>query len=107
MERRNFAGLLLSLTTGSMLSPLLAKTAANENLIGEEHLPFDGPDLPKNLPENIKQLIKNVQKQEYKKVNTDWDGTIQIEGLLRFAARGYKEGLDYAAQWFNYHVEKR
>lgn len=44
-------------------------------------------------------------KAEFQTVNTDWDGTIQIEGLLRFAHRGYREGLEYAQKWFAYHVE--
>lgn len=105
MERRNFAGLLLSLTAGTVMSPLLTKADSNDfdNLIPASLLEDKG--LPASLPENIKQLIKNVQKQEYKSVNTDWDGTIQIEGLLRFAKRGYKQGLDYSSNWFNYHVE--
>lgn len=105
MERRNFTGLLLSLTTGTLLSPLLvkSKTIDDESFFIDPN--FEDKALPANLPENIKQLIKNVQKQAYEKVNTDWDGTIQIEGLLRFAKRGYKDGLDYSTKWFNYHVE--
>ena len=105
MERRNFAGLLLSLTAGSVLSPLLAKANSKDEDNFALESPLEDKGLPANLPENIKQFIKNVQKQEYKSVNTDWDGTIQIEGLLRFAKRGYKEGLDYSINWFNYHVE--
>jgi rhamnogalacturonyl hydrolase YesR len=50
-------------------------------------------------------LVKNVLNLKYVDVNTDWDGTIQIEGLLRLAKRGYKEGLAYANNWFNYHLE--
>jgi rhamnogalacturonyl hydrolase YesR len=105
MERRNFTGLLLSLTAGTVLSPLLVKSNAAGAAIFRPDILLEDKGLPANLPENIKQLIRNVQKQEYKSVNTDWDGTIQIEGLLRFAKRGYKEGLDYASKWFNYHVE--
>ena len=104
MERRSFAGLLLTVTTGSLLTPLLAKSQHSNNGLSINE-PFEDKGLPSTLPENIKQLIKNVQKQEYQKVNTDWDGTIQIEGLLRFAKRGYKDGLGYANKWFNYHVE--
>lgn len=104
MERRNFASLLLSLTAGSVLTPALANlTPDADNSLPNK--PVDDKGLPANLPENIKQIIQNVQKAEYKTVNTDWDGTIQIEGLLRFAKRGYKPGLDYASNWFNYHVQ--
>lgn len=104
MERRDFAGLLLSLTAGTVLTPALANLAPDTTNSISSAL-VDDKGLPANLPENIKQLIRNVQTVEYKAVNTDWDGTIQIEGLLRFAKRGYKPGLDYASNWFNYHVE--
>lgn len=104
MERRNFAGLILSLTGATVMAPMLAKSKAiDTNLIPA--LPIEDKGLPANLPENIQQLIKNVMTQEFKSVNTDWDGTIQMEGLLRFAKRGYKQGLDYCSNWFNYHVE--
>ncbi|MEO7767831.1 MAG: glycoside hydrolase family 88 protein [Ferruginibacter sp.] len=103
MERRNFAGLLLSLATGPILSPLLTK--ADTGLLLQTGSTPPDRGLPRQLPENIKQLIKNVQLQHFSAVNTDWDGTIQIEGLLRFAKRGYKGGLDYANNWFNFHVQ--
>ncbi len=99
MKRRDFAALMLSLSTGSILAPGLSSGTGNSLFLMED------TELPKQLPENIKQLIKNVLKQQYQKVNTDWDGTIQIEGLLRFANRGYKEGLNYATKWFSYHLE--
>ncbi len=105
MERRNFAGLLLSLTAGSAILPLLAESKTIDDNLFFKTKDFEDKGLPAELPANIRQLIKNVLQQEYKKVNTDWDGTIQVEGLLRFAKRGYKEGLDYSTKWFNYHVE--
>jgi rhamnogalacturonyl hydrolase YesR len=104
MERRSFAGLLLTVTTGSLLAPFLAKSQSKDDSLTLNQT-FVDKGLPSALPENIRQLIKNVQKQEYQKVNTDWDGTIQIEGLLRFAKHGYKDGLEFATKWFNYHVE--
>ncbi|TCC88701.1 hypothetical protein EZ428_18870 [Pedobacter frigiditerrae] len=100
MERREFAGLVMSLTTGSLLAPLLSKAENAETFYGLTA----AAGLPDKLPNNIKQLVRNTLKAEFKTVNTDWDGTIQIEGLLRFANRGYKEGLDYSKKWFDYHV---
>ncbi len=108
MERRDFTSLMLSLTTGTLLSPLIAKSEnSNYPVLDKQLSNAENLDngLPGNLPENIKTLIKNVLKAEYKSVNTDWDGTIQIEGLLRFAKRGYQEGLAYSKKWFDYHVE--
>lgn len=82
-----------------MLSPLVGSSTRYAGM------PFGSKDLPANIPDNIKQMIRNVLKTEYKKVNTDWFGSIQVEGLLRFANRGFKEGYDYANNWFSYHVE--
>lgn len=104
MNRRNFTGLITQCAATSMLLPLIAKSHFELGLFENYHFGLD-KGLPDNLPENIQQLIKNVLKQEYKIVNTDWFGSIQVEGLLRFAKRGYKEGYDYANDWFNYHVE--
>ncbi len=105
MERRNFTALVLSVATGSILSPLLtaANDAGNNNIYNSPY--FGDGELPGNLPANIKQLVSNVMKQEFKSVNTDWFGSIQIEGLLRFANRGFKEGYEFAGKWFDYHVE--
>lgn len=98
MERREFTGLFMALAGGALLPSIPAKAT-------EESFNLDAADLPASLPANLKQMVRNVLKQEYKAVNTDWDGSIQIEGLLRFARRGFTEGLTYANNWFNYHVE--
>lgn len=101
MQRRQFTTMIASLATGTFLAPLYARP----EYTGSGILPlFGGKDLPVNLPGNIRKLIANVLAQEYKSVNTDWFGSIQIEGLLHFAKRGFKEGYDYANNWFNYHV---
>lgn len=108
MERRDFTSLLMSLTSGALLAPLAGKTALLENRLPASPLGLDTTKdlgLPLNLPENIAKLVKNTMKQQFQAVNTDWDGSIQIEGLLRFARRGYRDGGNYALNWFNYHVE--
>lgn len=112
MERRKFTSLVvLTLTVGSLLTPLLSNGKEKHIVIHRmESQAFisaasSSDSLPAKLPANIKRLIKNVIKQDYKSVNTDWFGSIQIEGLLRFSNRGYTEGLDYSENWFNYHVE--
>lgn len=105
MKRRNFAGLIISATTGSMLSPLLSKSKNIDEVWDVKPLTLEDKGLPVNLPANIKQLVLNVLQQDYNKVNTDWFGSIQIEGLLRFANRGFKEGYNFAENWLKYHVE--
>lgn len=103
MKRKEFTELALGLTIGGLLSPLLSAGKQSENFYNMSALSADG--LPDKLPDNLKQMVENTLKAEFKTVNTDWDGTIQIEGLLRFANRGYKEGLDYSKKWFDFHVE--
>lgn len=114
MQRREFTNLVMLLTTGSLLSPIISRSSTVLEAMSQDDLnnsdePFgldiQNTGLPTNLPENIKQLIRNVSKAEFNTVNTDWDGTIQIEGLLRFARRGYIEGLTYTKKWYEYHVE--
>jgi len=66
MERREFAGLVMSLTTGSILVPLLSKASATETFYD---LPFTA-GLPDKLPANIQQMVKNTLNYEFKAVNT-------------------------------------
>jgi rhamnogalacturonyl hydrolase YesR len=103
MKRREFTNMSVVLATGAVILPLLSQGEGIKNAYGTLLAPPDG--LPGNLPANIKQMILNVSKTQFSAMNTDWDGSIQIEGLLRFAKRGYKHGLEYANNWFNYHVE--
>src|SRR6187399_3243525 len=98
MQRREFTRALSLIAISPLLAPYLASARAPETMPG-----YQG--LPPQLPDNIKKLIATVMAADYKKVNTDWFGSIQIEGLLRFAKRGHREGYDYALNWFNYHVE--
>lgn len=100
MHRRNFTAMMATATTGYLLSPLLVKGAV---LNTSNQIKDIG--LPPNLPENIKVMIRKVLSNDFKSLNTDWFGSIQIEGLLRFANRGFKEGYDFAVNWFDYHVE--
>jgi rhamnogalacturonyl hydrolase YesR len=108
MQRRKFTKVFSAAALSTLLFPLAAKAKGYEDMtddIAGDDEPFGNTGLPQNLPENIQKLIAKVMAADYKKVNTDWFGSIQIEGLLRFAKRGYKEGLDYANNWFTYHVE--
>ncbi len=98
MQRREFTRALSLMALGPLLAPYGTSAFPMERALNDQ-------GLPPQLPDNIKKLIATVMASDYKKVNTDWFGSIQIEGLLRFAKRGYREGYDYALNWFNYHVE--
>jgi len=101
MQRRAFTGLIVSLAGGTILSPLGSNAQEYKEEIGKQA----NTGLPANLPDNLKQMVSNTVKIDFQDVNTDWDGTIRIEGLLRFSQRGYREGLTYASNWFNYHLK--
>lgn len=108
MQRRQFTRAFSMMALSPLLAPLAARANEEAGLIdqaisGEDA--FTGMGLPEQLPANIQKLIENVMAPGYQKVNTDWFGSIQIEGLLRFAKRDYRKGYDFAVNWFNYHVE--
>jgi len=49
---------------------------------------FQGNSQPdSDLPEDVKQMIRNVLKLDYRTLNTDHDGSFLVEGLLRFTRR--------------------
>lgn len=101
MKRRDFSTMLLSMVGGAMLIPDVLRGESfdrqTENLLNT--------GLPENLPENIKTMMSQTLELPFSKVNTDWFGSIQVEGMLRFGRRGYKEGRVFAKDWFNYHLE--
>jgi rhamnogalacturonyl hydrolase YesR len=103
MKRRAFTQALSLLTVGSVSIPL--NLAAMPVYNNEEAPNLDLLALPAKLPENIRRMAGRILDTPYQDINTDWFGSIQIEGLLRFAARGEVKNLDYAFKWFEYHVQ--
>jgi len=61
-------------------------------------------NLKKKLPPNILKLVQNVLDKKPVDMNTDWDGTIQIEGLIRLSESAGISGLKPAEDWFKYHM---
>jgi rhamnogalacturonyl hydrolase YesR len=96
MQRREFTLLFSMATVTSILVPAksLASTVSQSN----------ETNIPVQLPANILAMIKNVLATDCKSINTDWFGSIQIEGLLRFAKRGIPAGKTFAEDWFAYHL---
>jgi len=96
MQRRSFAKMLISAGAAASIS---SGSIA-------EIVYFQGNSQPdSDLPEDVKQMIRNVLKLDYRTLNTDHDGSFLVEGLLRFTRRGFNEGVKYAENWFNYHLE--
>ncbi|REE00083.1 glycoside hydrolase family 88 protein [Marinoscillum furvescens] len=99
MDRRTFTNLLMATGIGHMmLTPGIASASGNwlESLTS---------DLPDNLPENLKNMVEQALDKPYSEMTTNWDGSIQIEGLLRFAKRGHAASYKYATEWFDYRLE--
>jgi len=57
------------------------------------------------IPTNVKALISKTLEQPFENLNTDWFGTIQAEAILRWADKGYPEGIQYVENWLNYHID--
>jgi rhamnogalacturonyl hydrolase YesR len=53
----------------------------------------------------VDRLIEDILDTGFEKINTDWDGSIRIESLLRFARRGNVRAGKFAVDWLAYHIE--
>ncbi len=96
--------MFLSAMGGSLLMPGLLRGEPYHYNCTENTLSDKG--LPDGVPANIKTMVTKTLALPLSKVNTDWFGSIQVEGMLRFAKRGYKRGYTFANEWFNYHLEQ-
>lgn len=61
--------------------------------------------LPANVPDSIAAVICSTLNEKPESLDTDWNGTFRIEGLLKWSRRGLTIGLDFAKAWFDYHLE--
>lgn len=58
-----------------------------------------------HLPTGIKAIINHLLSKTPGCWNTDWDGTMAIEALLGWKSKGVPEALEYAKNWFDFHIE--
>ncbi len=56
------------------------------------------------LPGNLKALYQRVLAREPQFYNTDWDGSMAMEALLRWNRHGAPTALDFVQMWFDYHI---
>lgn len=99
MDRRTFARTTSILTLTSAFGRSLAFALGPGSPASRE----DGS--LSSLPPNIVALIARLMATNYASINTDWDGSIRIEGLLRFASRGNREALNFASAWLDHHIQ--
>jgi hypothetical protein len=68
------------------------------------HVNLLAQDLPSNLPEGVRAIIRNTLSQNPASLNTDWFGTTLLHGLLEWHRRGIGEVKDFAAAWLDGHL---
>jgi len=61
--------------------------------------------LKPNVPTIVAAVLHRTLSDKPQSLDTDWNGTFRIEGLLRWSKRGVPEALDFARSWFEYHLE--
>jgi rhamnogalacturonyl hydrolase YesR len=97
-SRRSF----MKLSTACLLTGMHSALHCAESAISHGS---EGGEGLSSLPPQIRAMIANVMANNYAMVNTDWDGSIRMEGLLRFATRGNVHAKDYAVAWLNHHID--
>ncbi|MFC2126196.1 glycoside hydrolase family 88 protein [Bacteroidota bacterium] len=99
MNRRNFL-----ISTAAL--PMVFNLNSGQSFLASDGQGgiFSMNDLTKKLPLNILKLVQNVLDKKPGDMNTDWDGTIQIEGLIRLSRSVGISGLNLAENWFKYHL---
>lgn len=60
--------------------------------------------LPDELPAGVAAIIESTLKRAPGELNTDWFGTILLDGLLRWHVRGIKEVRPFALDWLKHHL---
>jgi Glycosyl Hydrolase Family 88 len=100
MDRRRFTRTISTLALASAFDQGLSFA-----LGGSASQPSAEDGSLSSLPANIVALIAQLMATPYASINTDWDGSIRIEGLLRLASRGNREALKFASAWLDYHLQ--
>jgi rhamnogalacturonyl hydrolase YesR len=59
--------------------------------------------LPTALPAGVASIIANALNQDPTSFNTDWFGTVLMDGLLRWQPRAFPETRTFAQTWLDYH----
>ena len=62
------------------------------------------PSLPAATPAGAVAVIRASLRLDPASLNTDWFGTLLMEGLLRWHARGIKEVRPFAEAWLEHHL---
>ncbi len=56
------------------------------------------------IPEGVRAIIANTLQQSPASLNTDWFGTILLQGLLEWHGRGVADVRGFAERWLEHHL---
>ncbi|HVU24166.1 MAG TPA: glycoside hydrolase family 88 protein [Opitutus sp.] len=63
--------------------------------------------LPAGVPPGVGAIIADTLRRAPETLNTDWFGTILLQGLLRWSRRGVGDARAFAEAWFEYHSHRQ
>jgi rhamnogalacturonyl hydrolase YesR len=82
------------------------KAAALFPLVTNRNLVQAISELPSDLPEGVRAVINNTLALDPGSLNTDWFGTVLLQGLLEWHRRGVTEVREFAAAWLDHHLRE-
>jgi rhamnogalacturonyl hydrolase YesR len=82
------------------------KAAALFPLVTNRNLVQAISELPSDLPEGVRAVINNTLALDPGSLNTDWFGTVLLQGLLEWHRRGVTEVKEFAAAWLDHHLRE-
>ena len=87
--------LLQSATRWSLLCPLGLGLSTTAESVRKR--------LPEDLPVGIAAIIANTLNGDPSSINTDWFGSLLIQGMLQWGRRGISEVRSFALAWLDHH----
>ncbi|MCP5112104.1 MAG: hypothetical protein GY953_14840, partial [bacterium] len=61
--------------------------------------------LPAELPEAVAGIVARSLNRDPGSLNTDWFGTVLMDGLLRWHGRGVQQIAPFARKWLDHHMD--
>ncbi len=108
MKRRDFLRTMAAAGVGSLGAAHLSGSEAlsgPRSPRGQLTIAEIRTRLKPNVPTIVAAVLHRTLTDRPQSLDTDWNGTFRIEGLLRWSKRGVLEALDFARSWFEYHLE--
>jgi len=62
-------------------------------------------DLPDDLPPGVRAIVDTTLRRDPATLNTDWFGTVLMQGLLEWHRRGVKDVRAFSTAWLDHHLK--